>query len=413
MKDIIEYGNIDLALEMEIFWYNKLLKLEENEENYFLGFKSHKKSFWEAGVNRSSLTNLTSHPNKKNIVFVLSNPVLLGHTEVMLLIIKGWVKKYPDLNIYVAGFNKFESTLKGRLEELNIKMIESIPENSLSSAIQKLKELIQAENIYCAIWVSLPAQISYIFGVRLALKQIIWALKFHPVYLGAGVMHIASSKFTNEKYSYINNDKWLSFTPPLSVESIPTDLAIFNEALEKYPKKLIFGTLAREEKFNSPIFIDAIIAILKECKDSIYLFTGRKPNQFLIDAAKKNCISNQLYFIGWVDTNLYSAIIDVFLESFPFGCGVTSMQALNHGTHVVSMWSEDTIPRWYFKNVEDSFAFKPGWNVVLNYIDYVESAIKLYKNYKEEGILKKNFYTSSTLKEEKKPEIFLELILNN
>jgi predicted O-linked N-acetylglucosamine transferase (SPINDLY family) len=45
------------------------------------------------------------------------------------------------------------------------------------------------------------------------------------------------------------------------------------------PKKLIFGTLARTEKFNSQVFLETVVHILKSCPDSIFLFTGKTPNE--------------------------------------------------------------------------------------------------------------------------------------
>jgi hypothetical protein len=36
--------------------------------------------------------------------------------------------------------------------------------------------------------------------------------------------------------------------------------------------------------------------------------------------------------VGWVDTPLYAAILDVFLETFPLGCGITGYQAIDEGT---------------------------------------------------------------------------------
>jgi hypothetical protein len=413
MRAVMINDNVDLALAMEVFWYNNLVKLEENEENYFLGFKEHKKSFWDAGVKRSNLTNFSPNTNKNSLAFVLSNPVLLGHTEVMLIIIEQWIKKFPQLNIYVAGLNKFQDSLKSRLENLGIQMIESVDQKSLSSSIQKLKEIIQSKNIHTAIWVSIPVNISYIFGVNIAVRQVMWSLKFHPVHLGEKVIHIATSKFNAEKFIFINGYQWLSFTPPLVIKKIPISSEIFNNTMKKFPKKFIFGTLAREEKFNSEKFIATIIAILKKCPNSIYLFSGRTPNQFLVNAAKENGIIDRIYFIGWVDTNLYGALLDVFLESFPFGCGITSIQSISHGTHLVSLWAEDTIARLYFKNTEEALNFKPSWHVAKSTDDYINNAVDLYEKYLKDKALQKNFYTSKHINDDQKAEAFLSLILEH
>jgi len=411
IKEIIETGDIDLALNSEIFWYSRLVKLQESEENYFIAFQNHFKSFFKTGEKRSQLINYSLVLDKNNIAFILHNPVLLGHTEVMLTIIKEWAEKNPHLNIFVASFKPFKDPLKTILHDLNVKMLEACHQDSLVKSIDTLKKLFKDNNIYSAIWVSVPVSISYIFGLKLAPKQIIWALKFHPIYLERDVIHVAVTKVTENRFSYINGNKWISFSPPLIVKKIHFNKEKIDEFKKIYPAKLIFGTLARTEKFNSPSFISSIIKILNKCPNSIYLFSGKEPNQFLLDAAKEFNLTDRIFFIGWVDTNLYGNIIDVFLESFPFGCGITSMQAFSQGTHVISLWDDDTIPRWYFKNIGESLNYKPSWNVAETDEEYISNAESLYKIYIDRGKLQKNFYTFLNLKDSEKSDLLLDIIL--
>jgi glycosyltransferase involved in cell wall biosynthesis len=44
-----------------------------------------------------------------------------------------------------------------------------------------------------------------------------------------------------------------------------------------------------------------------------------------------------------VDTRLYAAALDLFLESFPFGTGVVPYQALGAGTPLLSYFSKMTV----------------------------------------------------------------------
>ena len=99
IKEIIETGDIDLALNSEIFWYSDLVKLQESEENYFIAFQNHFKSFFNAGEKKSQLINYSLVLDKNNIAFILHNPDLLGHTEVMLTIIKEWADDSKDFVI--------------------------------------------------------------------------------------------------------------------------------------------------------------------------------------------------------------------------------------------------------------------------------------------------------------------------
>jgi hypothetical protein len=100
--------------------------------------------------------------------------------------------------------------------------------------------------------------------------------------------------------------------------------------------------LARTEKINVPAFLDVVVEILRANPMAGYLWTGRERHggiQAHFEAAK---IADRTHFIGWVNTPLYAQVIDIFLETFPFGCGVTAMQALTVGTPLVSYAAPET-----------------------------------------------------------------------
>ena len=413
MAQIMDAGNTQLALNMEIHWYNNLVKLLENEDNFYYAFEGHFKSFWDAGKKKSNQIVLTSDTNINNVVFVVPNPVLLGHTTVMITIITIWKKRHPNLNLYVAGFGKFQSIFSEILQNLGVKIIESGTIKSFENAIFNLKKIIQIEKIHTLIWVSAPCLASYFFGNKLSQRQVMWSLKFHPIHFEDGIINIASTKYTNKVFTSINNKKWYSFTPPIAVSKAQIDDFEFNKIKSAFKGKLIFGTLARTEKFNSPAFLEIVIQILKDCSDSVFLFTGMTPNERLVEIALKNNLHHRIKFVGWVDTNLYSAAIDIFLESFPFGCGITSMQALAQGTRVISMWAEDTIPRWYFANLNEGKRFSPSWIIVKSRDEYLQAALTLYRQYKIFKNLEKNFYSYNHLNDDEKAELFFNLVLKH
>ena len=62
-----------------------------------------------------------------------------------------------------------------------------------------------------------------------------------------------------------------------------------------------------------------ILALNPHCA---FIYTGREFGRRRI--ARQFGVEQQIKFIGWVDTNLYAEVIDIFLETFPFGCGVTA-----------------------------------------------------------------------------------------
>jgi glycosyltransferase involved in cell wall biosynthesis len=378
---VIDSGEINLALLMEAEWY-KFVKLKEDEENYYLSFRGHKESFWRSG-------ELNSPGNPKvgltnNIAFVAMNSVLLGHTEVMLLIMEKWKFFFPEKNIFFVGMTSCSKDLHERLKVLDIKIITP---KDLNLKPKELIEWLRAEleqyKINTAIWLSVPVWVSYIFGYKIAHRQILWSLKFHAVHLGSSVCHIGMTK--NKKgLVYINNSPWLAFQPPLIIKNKnKDDFDEIKNIKSFFDGKLIFGTLAREEKFNSNIFIDSIIEILKICPNSVYLFTGHNPSLLLIKKIKIEGLDNRIYHIGWVDTELFAKVIDIFLESFPFGCGITGMQALINGTPLVSLWDSDTLPRFYLEDINEKNKYSPPWFIAETTLEYIGLAKSIYIDFEE------------------------------
>lgn len=111
------------------------------------------------------------------------------------------------------------------------------------------------------------------------------------------------------------------------------------------------------------------------------MFTGRSISKVLEKALIEHGVAEQAMFIGWVDTELYANLIDCFLETFPFGCGVTGMQALSHGTPVISLWDTDTLPTFYFESESQASRFHPNWNVLTDEEAYVNAAVDRFQRW--------------------------------
>ena len=410
LKNMIENGNVDLALNSEILLWRHI-KLQENEENYFLAFLGHKNPFWNCGQQNSPGEVKTG--NKNNVTFIAQNGFLLGHTEVMLLIIKEWKIVYPDLNIFFIAIITIEEKLASRLFDLNVKFIESPKGLGPKDTIKWLRNEIEKNEINTAIWLSVPLWVSYIFGFKIARRQIIWSLKFHPIHLGDEVCHIGMTK-ENEGIIMINGYPWKAFQPPLQIKktnNYDKNKIESNKIKASFKGKLIFGTLARTEKFNSIQFVDALIEILDHCSESVYLYSGQQPSLFLLERAKLKGVDKKIFYIGWVDTELFSLAFDVFLETFPFGCGITGMQALTNGTALVSLWYKDTLPRYQLKSFNEGNKYLPPWFIAENVSEYIAMSKSLYENFKKKGKLDKHFIKEISLIDKNKAEVFYNLVM--
>lgn len=380
IRDLGRNGQIDMALAIEPIWYNQLVKKVENEEHYYNAFQWHKDCLWQAGKKKSlEAPSIPAVRDFRKIIFIAHTGFYLGHIAVMVKIMKDWRTIFPHVQIFFVALNGVDQRLLNELAGIEVSVLE-FPENVFKPT-QKV-EWIRKKNIELgvttAVWLSTPCWVTYVFGYQVAARQVFWSLKFHSVYLGNSVTHIGMTKDSTGSVN-INGNPWYAYQPPLAVDCRQVSSLEVQKIKDLLPDGFLFGTLAREEKFNSIEFVTSVIKILEDCPKSYFVYTGKINSPYLQTRLKEVGLIDRLVYVGWVDTNLYAKTLDVFLETFPFGCGVTGMQALSHGTRLISMWSEDTLPRFYFDNLEKAQKFSPNWTVAGNINEYIGAAVSVYK----------------------------------
>ena len=404
LAGLVRKNYLDLALNLEPLWYTKLVKLRETEENYHSAFSRHISDFWLAGKNLGKLQALSAHRDVNSCAFILHTGVLLGHTEVMLKVLRTWRVSAPLLRPTIVSLNSMSVELADSLREIGIRFVCPSGDLTPTQRFVWARSICTQERINTAIWLSTPCWVSFAFGYRLAPRQILWSLKFHPVHLGDTVIHVGMTKPSRVPVK-INGFNWLPFSPPLvtGVSSLPA-ITILSER-EKFPRKVLIGSLAREEKYNSDTFLYALISILQKAPHVHFLYTGRNDSQQIRIALERAGLTDRASFVGWVDTNLYSQVLDVFLETFPFGCGVTGAQAVENGTKVVSNWGENTLPTYYFASFEEAACFKSTWRISLNSDDYVRNSLSVIEKETGKSEIQERDNTSKlSVLDESKPE---------
>lgn len=397
----------EMALSLEIPWYS-LVKKIETDEHYFRSFSNHASVMWTLGRKNSLGVPINGNPNC--ISFILQNSVLLGHTEVMLVIMKQWRKLYPNVRLLCVGLTPSHPDLTKRLKQIGVQIITPpVDKKKILSRIHWLREVLTANDVGISIWVSVPVWVSYIYGYRVSAKQIFWSLKFHPVHMGQEVIHIGMTKNPNG-IELIHDKPWHAFQPPLIVTVSQHLKKDIENIRNKFGGAFIFATLAREEKFNSEKFALTVAKILKRCPGSVYLFTGINVSSVFEKILIEQGVAKQAHFIGWVNTDIFSEAIDCFLESFPFGCGVTGMQTLSHGTTMISLWDQDTLPSYYFKKYSDADRFKPVWNVMNDEKKYEDAAVEFFLKWQDKLTIKVDQNIDFEILDESKFEKFYKLV---
>lgn len=347
MNALVSSGYVDTALQVEQVIYECFVKQIESEQHYFESFQRWTK-FFATSAEQLNLPAFEDADSQK-VCFFLHSGYFLGHTSVLLQTLRDW-KQEKDFrsDVYVAILTKFDENF---VSELNLCGVHVLTPNRtkqekhqlLAADLLDIRMQLQTKGVGTIVWVSVPTLASYALNLPMAPRQVFWSLKLHPLHFSKVKLHICGGHIDEEIRVY-NRKEWIVCPFPLTGsygENNPQSVATVKANYSTH--KVLLGSLAREEKFNSPEFLDCLVSILKKHPDAKFLYSGRQDAGVLVRAAQATGVLAQVEFIGWVDTNLYAEAIDIFLETFPFGCGITALQAMSHATPVLSYNAEDTI----------------------------------------------------------------------
>ncbi len=270
--------------------------------------------------------------------FLLQNASVLGHTEAMLEVLSHRPRGMPWADqpvVYVLEGNL--PALNKLVEKTGARIINMQGEAAqYTQRLELLRQFIARDGVSHLVWVSAPSTSEFCLAMRLAPAQIFWTLKFHCYRIPEVDGYVTYGAWSEER-RIEHGEEW-QVVPFMVSKALPAvDAARVAEARAKFAQHdVLFGTLARTEKINAAPFLDAVVRVLRENPRAGYLWTGRERHGGIQLHFEEAGVAERCHFIGWVETPLYARVLDVFLESFPFGCGLTGMQALEAGTAFLS-----------------------------------------------------------------------------
>ena len=255
------------------------------------------------------------------VAFLVHSSSLLAHVQLMMGVLRP-----QDLVVVLGG------DASGFRNMLPCTAI-SLPDLPLAERFEALRDRLKENKVGTLIWVSVPLHARYAFGLRLAEKQVFWAMRFHPV--APGDLNITAGN-RGEKTRTFHGVEWKCVHAPFNVTINPVDKLQCERM--RAPYDCLYGTLAREEKLL-PEYLETVCNILKAHKEAGFVWTGRKERPDVRAFFRERGLSNRQWFAGWVDPDLFVNTLDCFLETYPLG-GLTTFTAMGHGIPVVSMRNE-------------------------------------------------------------------------
>lgn len=326
LKDLPSRSPEQVELALTVL-YQQFVKKVETEE--------HVRSCFQAYTDPvSAYARRFQKPPAKggNVGFILATSERLGHTEALIEL----VNHLP--------FKPYVYVLKG-VKPLPFENIVYLESQNFTDMIENLRDHMVKHEVGTMVWVSAPAVAPLILPMRLAEKQVFWTLKFHPFQLPEIDVHL-----TYGEDREVHGEKWIGV--PFLTKRPEYHLKPKKPFSEPY----LYGTLARTEKYTEP-FLIAVCRILKAKPEAGYIWAGRMQSEAVQAVFEREGVSDRTHFIGWVDVPEYVRIMDCFLETFPFGCGLTGIEAIAAGTPLVSMKGDYTLSGMYkfdgAKSVDD------------------------------------------------------------
>ena len=344
---------IEAALQSERLIYRAFVQPGESEAHYEKRFADWHSEF--AALGARYRTNLdASKCDPARVAFFLHAGHLLGHTQVLLRLLGG-LKAHAGApwrpRIYVL--TDFSTEFVERARSLGVELVtieQLLPGGRGSPLLDRLAWLrknLEEERFAVCIWVSSPLWSSFALSMQLAPVQIFWALRYHPVSSASidGYLTWGAPGETTRRYG---NQGWQVVPMPLALDELPPSKEETQAVRRRFPEPVLLGTLAREEKINSAAYLRAVCDILVANPQAGFVWTGHRELPTISAFFRGAGVAERCHFAGWVDTKVFAAALDVFLETFPVGSGVTSLQAFAAGTPLISYLDAETIFGTYY-----------------------------------------------------------------
>lgn len=337
MHQALKSGYLDFLLEFETLINNNYVKQTETEEHFHHCFSQWLPLLRQAGSSLSKLLppppNAKIKSKKTKLGFFFHNTSTMAHVHIVINFIKGMcAMEDPPFEVKIYFFcGDYQPTiqvfLKLGAEVTVISDLQPIGDESFVNRMIILRNMASEDDVTAMVWVTLPTLMSFAFALRVAPIQIWWGMKYHNLsfpeidaYLGLGAFEKNRKMYgINWRIGHTVFDSAYKHPDPNTVRTIRRKYSKFD---------IILSSIAREDKINNPLFLNTITTILKRNPSACYLWPGSRETESITRFFTEQGVSDQCIFIGWIDTKLYSEVIDIYVDSFPFPCATTIIDAM-------------------------------------------------------------------------------------
>ncbi|MCG6870981.1 MAG: hypothetical protein LJE84_01725 [Gammaproteobacteria bacterium] len=280
------------------------------------------------------------------IGFLLLSQERLGHSEWLLGVVAGLKAMEPiSLEPVVYFFDAQPNSLPDDLTQRGCMvrhLVEADAKDSWVARLARFRETLASDGCRACVLVSTDVFLHFVFGMRIAPVQIWWSMKYFSNLI-ADVDALFSVGTYGETERVLDGRRWRVIPAALLEPAVEGAQEQAVQIRKRWPGKTILGSLNRPEKLDNPEFLDSLARILTENPDSVFLWFGRECSRRIDQELMRRNIRRQCAFEGWVDTRVYSRVLDVHLDSFPWPAGMTGAQVMAAGVPSVCLATPEVL----------------------------------------------------------------------
>ncbi len=365
----LERDRHDVALELEQRVHAAYLERVPTIEHQRKCYRRLLPALAAAGhKQRARLPPISMHPfmGPPRVAFFLHNASRLAHVRVVLSLLQGLrgiqPRPFSPLLYVLEGEDEQFATEAARLE---VPVVSFSPGHDHSvprlAKLLAIRERAAADGLTAIVFVSASLHMSYAFALRMAPVQILWSMNFHTISSDDIDGYLTGGLF--EQWRDIDGRRWRVLQIGLPDMFRPQHAARAQELRQRHGADrgmVILGWMGREEKIANRPFVTALARILAQVPQAVFLWTGRSESPEFLDLLDEFGIRSRCPFIGWVDTQLYAQVFDIYVDGFPSVSGHTAFDAMAAGVPVVVLITPESLATGMPKNVYRIYAGMVG-----------------------------------------------------
>jgi glycosyltransferase involved in cell wall biosynthesis len=350
MRESARQGHFDNALVAEYLMLMHYVRREESQE-WFKAATSRWVPLLAAEVRAKAKELGPRHDawrpeSVRRIGLLVHQASLLAHVvvviETLAAVARVGARNY-EFTVFVVGGRY--APMEERLRACNARVVyldEGLPDGALFQRLLALEGILARENFAAILWISYISMMAVAFPRRIAPLQGWWAMKYHGCDIPEIDVHLAVENVVRRKR--MEGLEWRTLGSASREWHDPQRAAAAAAIRARYaPDAIVTASIGREEKLDSPRFLDAVCELLRRNPKMVFLWTGRTARASIQSRFEAAGVADRAFFVGWVDTKAYAQAIDIFLDSFPFPCGFTLKEAMAAGKPAVMMRTAESL----------------------------------------------------------------------